>query len=76
MEEVEINFLRSCKMFRWHLLDDLGNNVALSAHDGVPLTPWYLNGATVDLNNDILALRLHCHIGAANEDLDLLLGLR
>jgi len=57
-------------------LDDLGNNVALSAHDGVPLTPWYLNGATVDLNNDILALRPHCHIGAANEDLDLLLGLR
>jgi len=57
-------------------LDDLGNNVALSAHDGVPLTPWYLNGATVDLNNDMLALRLHCHIGAANEDLDLLLGFR
>jgi len=57
-------------------LDDLGNNVALSAHDGVPLTPWYLNGATVDLNNDVLALRLHCHIGAANEDLDLLLGFR
>jgi len=57
-------------------LDDLGNNVALSAHDGVPLTPWYLNGATVDLNNDMLTLRLHCHIGAANEDLDLLLGFR
>jgi len=57
-------------------LDDLGNNVTLSAHDGVSLTPWYLNGAAIDLNNDMLTFRLHGDIGAANEDLDLLLSLR
>jgi len=57
-------------------LDDLGNNVALPAHDGVPLTPRHLNGAAVDLNDDTLTLRLHSDVGATNEDLDLLLGLR
>jgi len=57
-------------------LDDLGNNVALRAHDGVPLTPWHLNGAAVDLNDDTLTLGLHSDVGATNEDLDLLLGLR
>merc|ERR1712027_142636 len=57
-------------------LDDLGNNVALPGHDGVPLTHGYLNGAAVDLNNDMLTLGLHGDIGTTNEDLDLLLGLR
>jgi len=57
-------------------LDDLGNNVALPGHDGVPLTHGYLNGAAVDLNDDMLTLGLHGDIGATDEDLDLLLGLR
>ena len=66
----------SNKIFWQHLLDDLGNNVALPGHDGVPLTHWYLNGAAVDLDDDVLTLWLHGDIGATNEDLDLLLGLR
>merc|ERR1712117_654571 len=57
-------------------LDDLGNNVALPAHDGVPLTRRHLNRAAVNLNDDTLTLRLHSDVGATNEDLDLLLGLR
>ena len=66
----------SYKIFWQHLLDDLGNNVALPGHDGVPLTHGYLNGAAVDLNDDMLTLGLHGDIGTTNEDLDLLLGLR
>ena len=65
----------SYKIFWQHLHDDLGNNVALPAHDGVPLTPRYLNGAAIDLHDDMLVLKLHGNISAANEDLDLLLGL-
>merc|ERR1712117_400592 len=56
-------------------LENLGNNVALPAHDGVPLTPRHLNGAAVNLNDDTLTLRLHSDVGATNEDFDLLHGL-
>ena len=71
-----INFLLSCKKFNCHSLDDLSNNVALAALDGVPLSAGNLNGAAVDLNNDMLTLRLHGDISATNEHLDLLLSFK
>merc|ERR1719500_1318789 len=57
-------------------LDDLGNDVALLTLDDVSLHCGHLDGASIDLDDDMLALRPHGDVSAANEDLDLLLRLR